>query len=281
MTDKPLVSIITPTYNHERFLSYCIESVINQTYERWEMIIVNDGSSDLTATIAESYSQKDNRIKVFNRNNIGIFRLAETYNYALSVASGKYVAILEGDDTWISTKLETQVQGLENNPNAVLSWGSANAVAISGEILNRYPVRSEDYTVFMNSPVGSIMRVLLFRNVIPALTILVRKNTIDSIGGFQQKHGLPLIDIPTLHMLALQGEFVYHDEVLGIWRIYGNQITKTYPVQIYKGFYKLASEFQAKNIGFTHGLNITKMMIAMKKFERNYYQWAMRVLIDI
>jgi len=100
-SDQPLVSVISPTYNHGRYITDCIESVQNQTYTNWEMIIVDDGSSDNTLETAKALAQQDNRIKVFTQENIGIFRLGETYNFALSKASGKYTAILECDDIWL------------------------------------------------------------------------------------------------------------------------------------------------------------------------------------
>ena len=116
----PLVSVITPTYNHGKFISDCIESVLKQSYQNWEMIIIDDGSTDNTFAIAQEYEKKDKRIKAFTQNNIGIFRLGETYNLALSKATGKYAAILEGDAIWFPEKLTLQVDAMENNPDAVL-----------------------------------------------------------------------------------------------------------------------------------------------------------------
>ena len=100
MENKPLVSIITPTYNHEKYLAECINSVIGQTYADWEMIILNDGSTDRTLSTAASYQKSEGRIRVVNQENVGIFRLSETYNKGVGLSSGKYIAILEGDGLW-------------------------------------------------------------------------------------------------------------------------------------------------------------------------------------
>ena len=78
-----LVSIITPTYNHEKFIGNCIESVLAQTYPYWEQIIVDDGSNDDTGKIIASY--KDKRIKYIKQKNKGIWKLKETYNKALDI----------------------------------------------------------------------------------------------------------------------------------------------------------------------------------------------------
>lgn len=108
-----LVSIIVPTYNTEKFIRQTIESVQNQTYQNWEMILADDASTDQTVSIIEEFAQKDNRIKLFklpeNRGN-GFAR-----NAALEKATGKYIAYLDADDLWFPTKLEKQIQFLKAN----------------------------------------------------------------------------------------------------------------------------------------------------------------------
>ena len=108
--NSPLVSIITPTYNHEKYIGECIRSVQSQTYSNWEMLIVDDGSTDNTFSIASELAAGDSRIHVYTQKNIGIFRLCETYNFALSESKGKYIAVLEGDDVWLPEKLSVQVK---------------------------------------------------------------------------------------------------------------------------------------------------------------------------
>jgi len=237
------VSIITPTYNHARFIVDCIQSVQAQTYEDWEMLIVNDGSTDATAEIVARYIVNEPRIKLFNRANVGIFRLGETYNFALEQASGKYIAILEGDDVWLPEKLELQVKALEAHPDHVLAWGQAYYG--EAEHLKRMhpssPVADEkNLPYFNNTPVGNIFNVFLLYNCIPALTILIRKDALLGIGGFLQSFHLPLVDLPTLMALAKKGPFYFENRDLGIWRIYPNQVTKTYTQEIYQGFRDLS-----------------------------------------
>ncbi len=108
--NNPLVSIITPTYNHEKFIGTCIESVLKQTYQNWEMIIIDDGSTDKTGVVVAKYD--DDRIKYVKQENLGIWKLSETYNKALDMSMGDLVAILEGDDAWPNFKLEEQVKDI-------------------------------------------------------------------------------------------------------------------------------------------------------------------------
>jgi glycosyltransferase involved in cell wall biosynthesis len=244
----PLVSIISPTFNHERYISDCIESVINQTYQNWEMIIIDDGSTDKSPEIIAKYARIDSRINYIRQENIGIFRLAETYNKALSLSTGQYIAILEGDDFWDKNKLHCQLIEFEKHPDAVLSWGKAYSMnSEMGKKNKLYPVDNpEELKYFENEPVGSILNIFLFRNCIPALTIIIRRDSLLKIGGFLQKYNLPLVDLPTLYELAMIGRFIFIPYPLGTWRIYPTQITKTYTSNIIKGFKLLALEYYSR-----------------------------------
>lgn len=97
------VSVITPAYNCEKFLKSTIQSVLNQTYQNWEMIIVDDGSTDNTYSLALEYAKQDERIKVLkNKENSGI---GFTRNVAIENANGRYLAFLDADDLWSKEKL--------------------------------------------------------------------------------------------------------------------------------------------------------------------------------
>lgn len=101
------VSIITPSYNSEKFIAQTIESVLNQTYREWEMIIVDDKSTDNTVTLIETYAQKDKRIKcIVLEENSGP---AVARNRAIEEAQGRYIAFLDADDLWMPQKLEKQI----------------------------------------------------------------------------------------------------------------------------------------------------------------------------
>ncbi len=251
MENRPLVSIITPTYNHEKYLADCIESVLAQTYPDWEMIILNDGSSDRTAEIASSYRDSDSRIRVFNQENVGIFRLSKTYNKGVEMAQGNYIAILEGDDCWAPKKLEMQIAALQKDPAAVLCWSMARCVnADKSQIYYTAPdINVPDAKFYDNEPIGSILNVFLYRNCIPALTILIRKEVLAQIGGFKQVFNLPLVDLPTLYDLAVIGRFIFIPETLGDWRNYATQVTKTYPAVMTAGFYRLAKSYLNGRVG--------------------------------
>ena len=107
------VSIITPTFNSERFIAETILSVQAQTYKDWEMIIVDDCSTDRTAEIVASFQEKDSRIKyLYNSTNKGS---AFSRNIAIQKAKGKWIAFLDSDDLWHPEKLEKQIEFMTRN----------------------------------------------------------------------------------------------------------------------------------------------------------------------
>ena len=113
MFTKNLVSIITPNYNCGRFISQTIESVLAQTYTDWEMLIVDDCSTDGSYEIALEYASKDSRIKVFrNEQNSGA---AISRNRAIEESKGEYLAFLDSDDLWMPEKLEKQIAFMQEN----------------------------------------------------------------------------------------------------------------------------------------------------------------------
>ncbi len=108
---EPLVSVIVPVYNGEKYLADCLDSLINQLYKNVEIIIVNDGSTDGTKDILDFYVQKDNRIKVIHKENGGV---STARNTALEIAQGEYVHFCDADD-WISIDFYKQVISLMEN----------------------------------------------------------------------------------------------------------------------------------------------------------------------
>jgi teichuronic acid biosynthesis glycosyltransferase TuaG len=152
-----LVSIITPSFNSEKFIAETIQSVQNQTYESWEMIIVDDCSTDKTVSIVEYIANNDSRIKVYKlgkNSGTGIAR-----NTALDKASGKYIAFLDADDLWKPQKLETQINFLKNN-NLPFTFSFYDCINEQGKELNKR----------VEAPKNISYRQLFFCNYVGNLT---------------------------------------------------------------------------------------------------------------
>jgi glycosyltransferase involved in cell wall biosynthesis len=271
MKANPLISIITPTYNHEQFIEQCIESVLNQTYPYWEQIIIDDGSCDRTADMVAKY--RDNRIKYIKQDNIGIWRLSETYNRALKMCQGELVAILEGDDFWPKDKLEMQVKVFSKG-NIVLSWGNARVVNNKSHII---------YTI-SNKNMSSIDRIiclknLLYANYIPACTVICRKDALLDNGGFKQAAYTPYVDHPTWLDLCLCGDFCYVNEILGFWRQHSSQTSAILEAEMAQAskysiefFDKLPVELKA-----AIGINIHDLERNNRNIIANSYLYSGRV----
>lgn len=131
---EELVSIIMPAYNCGDFIGETLDSVINQSYKNWEVIIVDDCSTDNTAEVVKEYIKKDNRIKYHKlEKNSGA---AVARNKAIDLATGKYLAFLDSDDVWFPEKLAKQIGFMEENDYG-FSCTSYTKIDEQGEYLNR------------------------------------------------------------------------------------------------------------------------------------------------
>ena len=128
-----LVSIITPNYNCGKYIAETIESVRSQTYANWEMLIVDDCSTDNSVAIARLYAQKDSRIRVLIQPKNSGAALAR--NRALDEARGEYIAFLDSDDLWLSEKLEKQLSFMQKN-NCDFSFTEYEHIDEEGNSLN-------------------------------------------------------------------------------------------------------------------------------------------------
>lgn len=219
-----LVSVITPVYNHGSFVGRSIESLISQSYSNWELVVVDDGSTDNSAEVVQSY--KDPRIKYIHQENQGVKKLAHTINRGMSFTSGELVTMLPSDDTWPSYRLEKQVPVFED-PSVVLCYGYQNIINEHDEQTGKYRLVLED-NVMRNSPLGTIYRQMLVKNFIFQPTVLIRRSALDKIGGYLQPEGLFAEDFPTQLALAQVGEFRYLDIPLANYRMHSNQMTRTH-----------------------------------------------------
>lgn len=116
LNKQPLVSIVTPSYNAEKYIEETIDSILNQTYQNWELLIVDDISNDNTLEIISKYVEQDSRIHCYVLEEKGGASLAR--NRAIRESKGKYIAFLDSDDVWKEDKLEKQVEFMEKNDYA-------------------------------------------------------------------------------------------------------------------------------------------------------------------
>lgn len=176
MTERPLVTVITPAYNVGKYLAEAIESVRRQTREDFEYLLVDDGSTDNTLEIAAEYARRDSRIRLIQAAHGGH---SAARNRGITQARGMYIAFLDGDDRWHPEFLDQQVALLESLPPAVGAVFCRSRVILENGTKAQFlwqPAGSYDFDKFLirNNP---------SRN---GSSLLIRKSCFDELGGFNE-----------------------------------------------------------------------------------------------
>ncbi|HEY3521249.1 MAG TPA: glycosyltransferase [Rhodanobacteraceae bacterium] len=206
-----LVSAIVPVYNGERYLSEALDSALAQTYQNIEIIVVDDGSADSSARIAERYAAAHpQRVRVIRQANGGT---GAARNAAIAEARGDYIAMLDQDDLWEPRHLEEAVAVLEKEPSIGLVH--ANIQVLDGILRSSSPPpwrRSDDVFV----------RLLLRRAHIPCLTVVFRRSLVERVGGFDPAFFKLGNDDRDMWLRISKVAGVRHlDSLHGAWRRHG------------------------------------------------------------
>jgi glycosyltransferase involved in cell wall biosynthesis len=174
MQTNPLVSVVMPAFNVETYIVEAIDSILAQTYRHWEIIVVNDGSTDSTAALAERYASRDARIRVHHQNNGGI---AKARNVGWRLARGGYIAWMDADDVALPRRLELQVEFLKRNSDVGVLGGAYEEIDSKGRKTGRgfWPVR-DDY---------QIKEALSRYCSLADPTIMLRQELLENIGGYR------------------------------------------------------------------------------------------------
>lgn len=215
--NSPLVSIVMPAYNVEKYIGDAIESVLNQTYQNWELLVVDDCSSDNTKNIIEKFQTVDSRIKpIFLSKNGGKPSIAK--NVALQKAKGKYIAFLDSDDIWLEEKLEKQVLFMEKNSNYALTYTGGYWIDdIGGEIKKFLPQYGAGY----------MLENMLSRYEINNQSVIVKKEVLDkTLTKFNEKITIGEDYNLFMHIVA-KYEIASIGEYLIKYRIRSDAITKS------------------------------------------------------
>jgi len=130
------ISVIIPIYNAEKHISRCLDSIVNQTYNNLEIILINDGSSDMSGNICDSYANRDNRIKVIHQPNAGV---SAARNAGLDIATGDYISFVDPDDWVESNMYEILTKFIQEKEIDILRFNAYR----KGEIINELPFRGE------------------------------------------------------------------------------------------------------------------------------------------
>ena len=204
-----IVSVIMPVYNGEKYIAEAIESILNQTFQNYELIIINDASTDNTVNIIENY--KDSRIRLIqNNSNLG---LGLVRNIGLNNARGKYIAWLDSDDINMDTRLEKQVNLLENNPNIGLCGTWVKTIG-NAENVWKFPIQSD----FIKSN-------MLFHNCFAASSVMLRREIIIKHKYFFSLEYLFANDYEFWEKISNHCNIANIPEILTYYRLHPSQNT--------------------------------------------------------
>jgi len=210
--NTPFVSIIMPAYNAENFISKSIQSILSQSYQHWELIVINDGSKDNTSSVVKNFDNK--RIILLEQENGGV---SKARNRGIQNAKGDYIAFLDSDDLWLENKLEIQVKYMLDNPNVVLSY-----MDYSSFIGDDVVVKNKQLYPFV---INNLNERLLVFNFIATLTVMVKSNILKEIGGFDIQLFGPE-DWDLWIKVSQKGEIGYANENLALYREHNAGISK-------------------------------------------------------
>lgn len=194
MSSKPLVSCIVIFFNEEKFIEEAIQSVLDQSYNTWELLLVDDGSTDASTEIAlryaEQYPQKVRYLEHPGHQNLG---MSTARNLGIANAAGEYIALLDADDVWLPHKLQQQVTILESHPEATVLYGNTQYwYSWAGKVKYRQHdlvpelVFRSDALVW--PPTLLTLSFPLGRGIAPSLSnLILRREVIERTGGFEER----------------------------------------------------------------------------------------------
>ena len=272
MSNAPKISVIMSVYNGEDYLCEAIDSVVNQTFSDWELIVINDCSTDKTSEILEEYESKDSRIKV-HTNEVNL-RLPSSLNKALSLSKGKYIARMDADDICLPERFQKQYDFMEENSDVALSscrfMTLKNGIVSSGGCGGR-------------NDVDSIKALLLVTNPLLHPGIIAKAEVIKELG--YDKNFTCTEDMELWTRFIMEGHKVkILSEYLMIYRLHDKQITETTlekqkgeVIAIQKKYFAKAlqnmseeqEQFYIKGVYFRKEIDIEKLC--------EFYKWAKKV----
>jgi glycosyltransferase involved in cell wall biosynthesis len=224
-----LVSVVIPCYNQAHFLSEAIESVLSQSYAHFEVIVVDDGSTDDTAEVGSSFGAKDARVRLIRQQNVG---LARARNRGLAESKGEYVVFLDSDDRLLGEALEVGVRELSSHPECAFVSGRCRFIAADGS-----PILRLKQEIVEGDPHIELLRAGPI--LVPAVTY--RRWVFDAVGGFDESYRAAE-DYALYYRVAGRFPIRFHDAVVAEVRRHEGGMTRDFPLMLRSNLSALISQ---------------------------------------
>lgn len=257
----PTVSVVIPVFNGERFLKEALDSVFAQTYKDYEVICVDDGSTDGSVELLKRYGD---RVSVIRQANAG---QGAARNAGTRHAAGRYVAFLDQDDRWYPLKLEREVTALQADPDAVLVYSNSDRMDREGRLLEVGTTLKERSSA-LASPLGRLMGEGL---VLPS-SMMVRRDILELVGGFNpQLTGFEDFDLCA--RLRRQGRFLFLEESALCYRVHGDGFSQSGKLRVVQSRERFLLRMQNLYAGQSEKQRLIRHMLA-----DCYSDWGMHEL---
>jgi glycosyltransferase involved in cell wall biosynthesis len=210
-----MISIILPAYNAERFIKPAVESILQQTFQDFELIVVDDGSTDNTLEILEVFSQQDSRVRVIRSQHGG---LSQALNQGISEAKYAWIGRMDADDVALPERLQKQMQAVMENPH-VVAWGT-HAYHINSQdkilgVARTGPTTEQEFYNLRNN--GDLVQLI-------HPTVLLKKEVLVAVGGYKSEFE-PVEELELFDRMAAYGPTLAIPEPLLRYRVHSNSVS--------------------------------------------------------
>lgn len=244
-----MVSINLCCYNSEKYLRETLQSLINQTYKNWELVVINDGSSDSTEAIILEFKDRGYPIRYHYQQNAG---LSASRNKAFELSKGEYVAFIDHDDLWLPDKLEKQVAMFEKHPKADFQYG--NYFILKG--------RRKILALRREQPQGKVFARFLYHCPVAILTTMVRKRAMERLDSLFDSNLNMAEEFDLFMRLLYRSGAVYQNEPLAVYRMHSGmssiKFMERWPAEIEYVIKKFGYMYQNFEKDYADALNNKK-----------------------
>ena len=210
----PLISVIIPSFNVENYIEETINSVLKQSYNNFEIIVVDDSSTDKTLEVVEKISKSNNKIKYFKIKHSG--RPSIPRNFGIKKASGEYVAFLDADDIWTRDKLKDQIRFLQKYPNLIFVYSMSVTFGVVSIFSPYYEVLP-----LLNKAATTKEELILKGNSITCSSVMLKKEYLQKIGGYDEDPNLKAVEDYDLWLrLSELGAFGFIPKIHVYYRVH-------------------------------------------------------------
>ena len=218
LNKNPLISVVIPCYNSEKYIEDTIKSVLNQSYQNFEIIVVDDGSTDGTTAIIKKMEGMDRRIKFYKINHSG--RPSVPRNFGVRKSVGNLIAFLDSDDLWSKEKLKYQTEYLAGSTEVSFVYSMSHSFGDVNLFSDLYELLPLPFRAARNRE--ELMRI---GNTITLSSVLIRKESFEKAGGFDEDPEQKLEDYDLWLRLSETSKFHFIPRIHVYYRIHGSQFS--------------------------------------------------------